>query len=495
MHGQPLHPRPLQTLTVVGAAVARLVGQTTSANSAHATVYVSARLDSPPLLPASLALRLSDPDAAEVVPPVLTWRPGEQATKQFALRLNKHVGVLAPGAVEGAAGVGDGGGGGRLDAGAGNGTAGGQQADGGGRNGTDAVLGSRGGSNGANSSSSSGGGGAGGAVGAGGPGGNDTDASGGSGGSRSAGNSSSSSGSNSTGGWGGGGGAGRLSAAVLYAEAVPLSNLLLQDGSDGGQARLVVSAPLPSFYVLGNQVGPGSGIGGVHSAANTLFSSRSWGLFTAGLLARACGIPLVPPVLSVYMIMLSLSVCAASRRCRPCTEVSLPSAALAWAWEWGPIRALGQGATLLPAGTAAAATTIPAMAALAVAVAALGFGARTQAAGAPWMCRCGAPAAARSHPCSTTRQCCCRPQVGRWNQGRVTALRVGLAAGNWIRADPVATAAYVLPGQVNKAHVPFDDRKSTVHTSYLQPARLCRGLLGPLLSLTRNADPNLQPTS
>lgn len=277
MQGQRYIPASLtpalQTLTVVGAAVARLVGQTTSANSAHATVYVSARLDSPPLLPASLALRLSDPDAAEVVPPVLTWRPGEQATKQFALRLNKHVGVLPPGAEEGGAGAGagvgnwNGGDGERQGSGAGNGTEGGPRGDGGSRNGTDAGLGRSGDRNETNSSSGGGGGG-GGAVGAGGAGGNDTDASGG-GGSRNARNSSSS--SNSTSGLGGDGGVGRPGAAVLYAEAVPLNNLLLQDGSDGGQARLVVSAPLPAFYVLGNQVGPGTGVGRTISGGNICF--------------------------------------------------------------------------------------------------------------------------------------------------------------------------------------------------------------------------------
>ncbi|GFR43605.1 hypothetical protein Agub_g4702 [Astrephomene gubernaculifera] len=80
-------------VTVLQAAVARLLRTYTAASRSDATLTLTAALAGPSLLPATLALRLSDPTAAEVTPPLLTWRKGEAGGKNFTLRMLRALGV------------------------------------------------------------------------------------------------------------------------------------------------------------------------------------------------------------------------------------------------------------------------------------------------------------------------------------------------------------------------------------------------------------------
>ncbi|KXZ47397.1 hypothetical protein GPECTOR_35g835 [Gonium pectorale] len=79
-----------QTLvTIVEAAVGRFLGQSAYTSSTNLTVTLHVGLDGPTPLPTTMGLRLSDPLAAVVTPPSVTWRPGEMGAKQFKLRMQR----------------------------------------------------------------------------------------------------------------------------------------------------------------------------------------------------------------------------------------------------------------------------------------------------------------------------------------------------------------------------------------------------------------------
>lgn len=93
--------RSLQALvTVVDAAVGQLAGDVNvAATSSSLAVTLTAQLAAPALLPATMSLQLSDPSAAAVSPPALTWRAGEMGPKHFTLQLRRP--VAAEGAAQG----------------------------------------------------------------------------------------------------------------------------------------------------------------------------------------------------------------------------------------------------------------------------------------------------------------------------------------------------------------------------------------------------------
>ncbi|GLI58869.1 hypothetical protein VaNZ11_000638 [Volvox africanus] len=76
-------------ITVVRAAVADFLGQSSLTSRVHATVTLTVGLDGPAELPTSLGLRVWDPSAVEVSPASLTWQPGEADSRAFILRLTR----------------------------------------------------------------------------------------------------------------------------------------------------------------------------------------------------------------------------------------------------------------------------------------------------------------------------------------------------------------------------------------------------------------------